>query len=144
MGMKLWCFVNDPESYPMSLCPHVCARDSLSDLGVVAMAPTSSVLVPKSSVASMSWTPKLSFNGLQEELQAIELEMKLRCWVSSLITFVFSSYTHHHPCASATKLQWLEETQNHLSMKKITVSIHIFCLLACCINFFVCNIKSYG
>jgi len=122
----------------------VCARDSLSDLGVVAMAPTSSVLVPKSSVASMSWTPKLSFNGLQEELQAIELEMKLRCWVSSLITFVFSSYTHHHPCASATKLQWLEETQNHLSMKKITVSIHIFCLLACCINFFVCNIKSYG
>jgi hypothetical protein len=69
--MKLWCFVNEPESYPMSLCcPHVCARDSLSDLGVVAMTPTSSVLVPKSSVASMSWTLKLSFNGLQEELQA--------------------------------------------------------------------------
>jgi hypothetical protein len=42
---------------------------------------------------------------------------------------------HHPPCASATKLRWLEETQNHLSMKKVTVSIHIFCLLACCINF---------
>jgi hypothetical protein len=67
---------------------------------------------------------------------AIELEMKLWCWVSSLIAFVFSSYTHHHPCDSATKLWWLVETQNHLSMKKISDYPHL--LFACLLHQFFC------